>query len=405
MLKKEPCSGLKDTPAYDYCMQGDDSGDDSKGGSGPPGPSAGITDGASDHVKDLASYLIKKLEGLIAPESTWAPKTADNWLYQQFLWLGQHLAVTIFICVIVVCALTAWQGSHRLKQMGASTGWTLAAVTAMGSVPVVVTALNKAVSAAFTTAFDSSEMTLFSTIRKDLKDGADSGHPLAILVIIAALVVALGFAVLVVMVRTPGMLLFVCMAPLVLGSLARGGDMSAVQTWAQRLLGLMFAPLALLLISPFVAFTKGSLVMDAVLLLAADVIMLRMIFHGVPYLGPRMASATRSLVEKHTSHPLARAAVKAGVPDHHEHENTPRGPRTVPTPGRAISQDRGVLLAAYGVKQRPRPGRLTTQSAISQINTDADRRNRLLAARRETRTTARPAKSPQPANTPRPDTT
>ncbi|MBJ6636961.1 hypothetical protein H4K36_01465 [Streptomyces sp. DHE7-1] len=44
--------------------------------------------------------------------------------------------------------------------------------------------------------------------------------------------------------RQLGILVFVCMAPLVLASLARGGDMTAVKQWAMRLLGLMFAPFA-----------------------------------------------------------------------------------------------------------------------------------------------------------------
>lgn len=115
------------------------------------------------------------------------------------------------------------------------------------------------------------------------------GNPLAVLIILAALVVALAFAALVFMTRQLGILVFVCLAPLVLASLARGGDTSAVKTWAMRLLGLMFAPFALLLISPFVEFAKGSLVVDAVLLVAADALMLRMIFHGVPYFGPKVA--------------------------------------------------------------------------------------------------------------------
>lgn len=391
MPDKDPCSALKGTPGYDYCKQGEDGGG-ADAPSGAPDGAGGFTDGASDHVKDLADYLIKKIQGLIAPKDTWAPKTADNWVYEQFLWLGQHLAVAIFICVIAVCALTAWQGTPRLKQMGASTGWTLAAVVGMTAVPGAVMMLNKAVSAAFTAAFDSNESTLFNIIREDLKDGADSGHPLAILIIVAALVVCLAFALLVFMTRNLGILVFVCLAPVVLASLARGGDTAAVRTWAMRLLGLMFAPFALLLVSPFVQMVQGSLVMDAVLLLAADILMLRMIFHGVPYFGPKVAGAARGFVEKRTSNPVARAAVRAGAPDHREEENTPRGPRLVSTPGRAAGQDRRVLLGAYGLKQPQRSGRLTTQSAIHQINTDADRRNRLLAARRQ----ARP-NSPRPS--------
>ena len=91
-----------------------------------------------------------------------------------------------------------------------------------------------------------------------MESGADSGNPLAILIIIAVLCVALAFAGLVFITRQLGILAFVCMAPLVFASLARGGDTSAVQAWAQRLLGLMFAPFALLLVSPFVALVKGA---------------------------------------------------------------------------------------------------------------------------------------------------
>lgn len=316
------------------------------------------------------------------------------------MWLGQHLAVAIFVCVVVVCALTAWQGAPRLKQMGASTGWTLAAVAGMASVPGIVMLLNRAVSSAFTVAFNRDEATLFGTIGDDLKHGADAGNPLAILIIISALVVALAFAALVFMTRQLGILAFVCLAPLVLASLARGGDMSAVKTWAQRLLGLMFAPFALLLISPFVAFAKGALVMDAVLLVAADVLMLRMIFHGVPYFGPRVAGAARALVESRTSSPLARAVVRAGAPDFYEKENNPRGPRTLDTPGRAMTQDRGVLFAAYGAGKPQRSGRLTTLSAVEKERHDASesasRRAQLRAVREQYRPAPRPP-APAPA--------
>ncbi|MGW0315432.1 hypothetical protein [Streptomyces flavidovirens] len=397
----DPCDLLEGTPGYDYCSDG-------KVGDGPPDltPSperGGITDGASDHVKDVAEYLIEKLKGLIAPKEAWAPEKADNWVYQQFLWLGEHLALAIFICVIVVCALTAWQGAPRLKQMGASTGWTLAAVAGMASVPGVVMLLNKAVSSAFTTAFDSNESTLFTVISKDLENGADSGNPLALLIIVAALVVALGFAALVFMTRQLGILVFVCMAPVVLASLARGGDMSAVKAWAQRLLGLMFAPFALLLVSPFVEFTRGSLVMDAVLLVAADALMLRMIFHGVPYFGPKVAGAARSFVESRTTNPLARAVVRAGAPDFYEQENNPRMPRTVDTPGRAMHQDRGVLFAAYGIKQDKRSARLTTESAIDKAQREAPRSQQLIEARRAARAAAQTTNpTPNPAARPRP---
>lgn len=372
------------------------------GGTGLPSGGGGLTDGASDHVKDLADYLIRKIKGLLAPKETWAPKEADSWVYQQFLWIGQHLAVAIFICVVVVCALTAWQGVPRLKQLGASTGWTLAAVVGMASVPGVVLLLSQATSGAFQIMFDSSESTLFEVIRGDLENGADSGNPLAILIITAALVVALAFAALVFMLRNLGILAFVCMAPLVLASLARGGDMSAVKTWALRLLGLMFAPFALILLSPFVEFAKGSLTVDAVLLVAADAIMLRMIFHGVPYVGPRIARATRHFVENRTTNPVARAVVAAGSPVFYEHENVRRGPRTLSTPGRAASQDRGVLLAAYGLKPKPRPGQLTAESAVDKVGREAPRAQQLIEARRQARAAAAQTNTPGPAGNGRP---
>ncbi|MEU5836370.1 hypothetical protein ABZ820_22250 [Streptomyces diacarni] len=370
-------------PASEWCKGGHSDG----GG--------GLTDGASDHVKDLADSLLKTLEHLVAPGDTWAPEKADNWVYQQFLWLGQHLTAAIFICVVVVCALTAWQGAPRLKQVGASTGWALAAVVGMASVPGAVMLLNKAVSNAFTVMFDSNEDTLVGTIQKDLDKGADSGNPLAILVLISALVVALGFAALVFMTRQLGILAFVCMAPLVLASLARAGDTSAVKAWAQRLLGLILAPFALLLVSPFVKMAQGSLVVDSVLLVAADALMLRMIFHGVPYFGPKVARGARGFVESRTSNPLAQAVMRTGVPDVWEQENASRHRRTIDTPGRGMSKDRGVLFAAYGLPHHQRPGRMTTQSSVKRINEDAERRNRLIAARRDTRAGAAPASGPQ----------
>ncbi|MFC9282790.1 hypothetical protein [Streptomyces collinus] len=380
----DPCEHIIGE-AHKYCMRGH---------GGPPADSGpgggGITGNAADNVKDLAESLIKKIQDLVAPKDTWAPAKTDSWVYEQFLWLGQHLAVTIFICVVVVCALTAWQGAPRLKQMGASTGWTLAAVVGMASVPGAVMLLNRALSNAFRAAFDSNESTLFPVILNDLKR---AGDPLAKLIIFAALVVALAFACLVFMTRQLGILAFVCMAPLVLASLARGGDTSAVKQWAQRLLGLMFAPFALLLVSPFVKLAQGSLVMDSVLLVAADAIMLRMIFHGVPYFGPKVAGAARTFVENRTSNPLARAVVRAGSPDVYERENTPRGPRLVDTPGRAMSQDRGVLFAAYGVKQQQRPARLTTDSAVAQARHNASRNAQIIQARRQARAAAQPPTS------------
>ncbi|MBD9730373.1 hypothetical protein IGX29_00800 [Streptomyces sp. H28] len=397
----DPCDALKGTPGYKYCVR-DDSGGGPPDGGGPPAPggSQGITDGAVTNVRDLAESLIRKLEGLLAPKDTWAPEKADDWIYQQFLWLGQHLAIAIFICVVVVCALTAWQGAPRLRQMGASTGWTLAAVAVMAAIPGAVMALNEAVSAAFSTMFNSDGATLLGVIREDMKDAADADNPLSILLILAALVVALAFATLVFMARNLGILLFVCAAPVVLASLARGGDTSAVMAWAQRLLGLMFAPMALLLVSPFVKMTEGALVMDAFLLVIADVLMLRMMFHGVPYVGPRVARAARTAVERRTDNRLAHAVVRAGAPDVYEQETTPRGPRTVDTPRRAMAQDRNVLFAAYGIKAQERPARLTTESAKQKVAHDAARTAQLREARKQANRAAQPtagrsAASPQ----------
>ncbi|MEU4850583.1 hypothetical protein [Streptomyces gilvosporeus] len=429
--KSSPCSKLDGTPARKYCKDKKDGTppeqpesacsllkdkaralceERSNGGSPDDGSGVGggLTNGASHHVKDLANWLIQRIEGLVAPKDAWAPQTSDSALFSPFLWLGQHLAVMIFVCVVVVCGLSAWQGAPRLRQMGHSTGWTLVAVTGMASVPGGVEMLNKAVSAAFKAAFDSNESTLFAIIRRDLASGADSGNPLAILIIVSALCAALGAALLVFMTRNPGILVFTCVSPLVIASLARGGDTEAVQKWGQRLLGLMFAPMALLLTSPFVALAKGSLVMDAVILVAADVLMLRMVFHGVPYIGPRLARAARSAVESRTTNPLVRAAARAAAPDFHEQENSPRGPRLVSTPGRAMAQDGDVLFAAYGAKMRPRPGRLTTESAIGQINNDQERTQRLTEARRRARAAGsrtppagrNPAPSPRPAPAP-----
>lgn len=388
---EDPCDALKGTPGYEYCVR-DDSGGGPPDGGGPPAPggSQGITDGAVTNTRDLAESLIRKLEGLLAPKNTWAPEKADDWIYQQFLWLGQHLAIAIFICVVVVCALTAWQGAPRLKQMGASTGWTLAAVAGMAAIPGAVMALNEAISAAFRTMFNSTGTTLLGVIREDMKDAADANNPLSILLILAALVVALAFATLVFMARNLGILLFVCMAPVVLASLARGGDTSAVMAWAQRLLGLMLAPMALLLLSPFVKMTEGALVMDAFLLVIADALMLRMIFHGVPYFGPRLARGARALVERRTENPLARAVVRAGAPNVYEQETTPRGPRTVDTPRRAMTQDRNVLFAAYGIKAQERPGRLKTESAAQKVMQDAARTAQLRQARRDATAAAQP---------------
>ncbi|MFJ7264967.1 hypothetical protein ACIQV2_32980 [Streptomyces globosus] len=395
MPDKENVCKLIKGEARKYCERGGGLPDD------PPRfdvNGVSLMDGAVHEIQELYGSLMRAIEGLIAPDDAWAPETPDNWLYGQFLWLGQHLAVSIFICVVVVCGLTAWQGTPRMRQLGASTGWTLAAIAGMAAVPGAVMLLNQAVSAAIKTMLSQDEGTLFQVIEEDLKTGADSGNPLAVLIIGAALVVATGFACLVYMSRQLGIVLFVCMAPLVLASLARGGEMSAVKAWAGRLLGLMVAPFALILVTPFVALVKGSLVMDAVLLILADVIMLRVIFHGVPYFGPRIAGAARGLVERRTSNPLARAAVRAGAPAYYEEENAPRSLRTVPTPGRAMGQDGGALLGAYGLHKPPRPGRLTTASAVARAGREeADRAGRtalISQARRQARAAAMPA-SPQ----------
>ncbi|MGI5455880.1 hypothetical protein ACQEWB_22400 [Streptomyces sp. CA-249302] len=389
-MASDPCDDIIGE-AKKYCERGTSGGSSDTGG--VPG-TGGITGGASDHVKDLANSLIKKIGDLISPKDAWAPSRSDSVLYEPFLWLGQHLAVAIFVCVVVVCGLTAWQGAPRLKQMGASTGWTLVAVAGMASIPGAVMLLNKAVSSAFTAAFDSNESTLFGAISDDFQHGTDAGNPLVTLLVISALVVVLAFAALVFMTRQIGILAFVCMAPLVLASLARGGDTTAIRAWAQRLLGLMFAPFALLLLSPFVEFAHGSLVLDTLLLIAADVLMLRMIFHGVPYFGPKVARATRGWVERRTPSPLVHALVRAGAPDVYERENAPRGPRTVDTPGRAISKDRGVLFAAYGINTPDRSGRLTTQSAVAkerrEASESATRRQQLREVRQQYRTTPRP---------------
>ncbi|MFC7897540.1 hypothetical protein [Streptomyces sp. NPDC057381] len=392
--KDDPCDGIKG-PAKQYCEHGTEGGP-------PPDVDTSEIHGPIETgvkaVRGMAEELIDALTKLLAPDHTWAPRQADSWVYQQFLWLGQHLAVAIFICVVVVCALTAWQGTPRLKQLGASTGWTLAAVAGMASVPGAVMLLNEAVSAAFTAAFDSNATTLFGAITEDMEKAVDAGNPLSILLILAALVVALAFAALVFMSRQLGILAFVCLAPVVLASLARGGDTSAVKAWAQRLLGLMFAPFALLIVSPFVQLTKGALVMDALLLVAADVLMLRMIFHGVPYFGPKVAGAARSMVESKLGGPLPRAVMRAGVPDVYEQETVPRGPRTVDTPRRAMTQDGGTLAAAYGIKRSERPARLTTASASAKIMRDTARTAQLTEARRQARAAQRSTpRNPQTA--------
>lgn len=396
MPDNNPCDEI-DGPAKEFCDRTltDD----------PPVPNQGTggwADSASQLVQDLAKGLCDSISELVAPKSLSAPVQPSDWTYEPFVWLGQHIAVAIFFCVVVMCALTAWQGVPRLKQMGASTGWTLVAVVGMSAVPLAIMKLNGAVSEAFTAAFNSNESTLFGAIQNDLEKGGDAGNPLAQLLIISGLVVLLAFAGLVFLARQFGILAFVCAAPLVLASLARGGDTTAVRTWLNRLLGLLFAPMILLLISPLVPLTKHSLVLDTVLLMGACALMQRMIFHGVPYVGPRIAGAARNMVESRTSNPIARAVMRAGVPDVYEQENGPRGLRTVPTPGRAVHQDRGVLYAAYGVPHRTRPGRLTTASTIAQVNEGAARTAQLTEARRQGRLANQPgAGNPQPRQ-PRP---
>ncbi|MFF9212891.1 MULTISPECIES: hypothetical protein [unclassified Streptomyces] len=392
----DPCAKIHG-PGKEYCLKGQ------QDGGGPPATGhddGSIVGGASEYVKDLAEKLLDALKSLVAPASrdTWAPKKPDSWVYEQFLWLGQHMAIAIFLCVVVVCALTAWQGMPRLRQMGLSLGWTLVAVAGMASVPGAVMLLNKAVNQTLTAAFNGNESSLAQVIRDDLASSNDLG-PLGSLLIISALVVALAFAVLVYMTRQPAMLVFVCLAPLVLASLARGGDTSAVWRWANRLLGLIFAPFALLVLTPFASLAKGNLVLDGALLVAADVIMLRMIFHGVPYIGPRVSRAARAMVEDRTESVAVRGLMRAGVPDFYEEENTPRERRTVPTPGRAVTRDRDVLFAAYGVSRPSRPGRPTIESAVAKAQKprDAERYARITQARQQARQQARAATPQNPA--------
>ncbi|MCA1223173.1 hypothetical protein [Streptomyces sp. 8L] len=407
----DPCAKLTGL-ALDYCRSGTHSGGTDhcanipgpakalceSGGAG--GGGGGTLGNADSWLQGLVHSLIKTLTELVAPGSTWAPQKASGGVYTPFMWLGQHLAVAIFVCVVVVCALTAWQGAPRLRQMGASMGSALVAVAGMAAVPGAVALLNRAVSASFSAMFDSDESSLFGAITRDMEHGADAQNPLAILIILGALVIALGFAALVFLTRNLGILAFVCMAPLVLASLARSGDTSALRAWAQRLLGLMFCPFALLLVAPLVKAAQGALVGDAVLLVAADALMLRMIFHGVPYIGPRVAGAVRELVERHTTHPVGHAVVRAGVPRVYEQENAPRGHRTVETPGRAVHQDRGVLFAAYGIKQRERSPRLTTESAVANATREAGRSAQISQARREARAAATGSPTPELRTTP-----
>ncbi|MFF0509163.1 hypothetical protein ACFYUH_37035 [Streptomyces fimicarius] len=393
-MADNPCDGIKGS-ARDYCdWDGGDRPipDEHQGG--------GMVDSASQLVKDLAENLCKDITNLIAPDSLSAPKTANHELYAPMLWLGQHITIAIFICVVVVCALTAWQGMPRLRQLGHTTGYSMVAIAIMGAVPVFVDQLNRAVSEALKKGMGEGSG-LFAQIQQHLESGGDAGNPLAQLLILSALVVSMAFAGLVYLVRSPAMVVFVCMSPLVLASLAREGNTSAVLLWANRLLGLIFSPFVLLLITPFTQLTNKSLVLDTVLLLVADALMLRMIVHGVPYVGPRIAMAARGAVERRTENPFALAVVRAGAPTMYEQENGPRNHQVVPTPGRAVHQDRNTLLGAYGVKHKERPGRLTTASTIAQVQEGAERTAQIAQARRQARTTTGGApRTPGPATTP-----
>ncbi|MER5888673.1 hypothetical protein ABT160_33015 [Streptomyces sp. NPDC001941] len=409
MPDEDPCRYLKGSHAYDYCKNPpnktpnegicDRMGPAGDYCVGPDGQPRGMTRGARGQVEQLATDLTNQLRKLLGPGETWAPKRPTDAVYAPFLWLGQHLAVSVFFCVVVVCGLTAWQGAPRLRQMGQSTGWTLAAVVAMVSIPGAVALLNSAIAKAFSMAFASDDMTLLGAITADMKAAGAETNPLGQLVLLAALVVALALALLVFLCRNIGILAFVCLAPLVLASLARGGDVTALKTWFNRLLGLMFAPMALLLIAPFVALAKGSLILDAVLLVAADLVMMRMIVHGVPYVGPRLAGAVRALAERHTDNRAALALVRVGVPRMYEQE-TARTPRTVPTPGRAVGQDAGALFAAFGGTPRQQGVRLTTASAIQQAKDNAERRAKVLDARRQAHARHTPPRPPAARTTP-----
>ncbi|MFD3820614.1 hypothetical protein ACFWRZ_36600 [Streptomyces rubiginosohelvolus] len=384
-MAENPCDEIKGT-AREYCdWDGGDRPipDEHQGG--------GMADSAAQMVKDLAKNLSENITDLVAPGSLSAPATKDSELYQPMLWLGEHITIAIFICVVVMCGLTAWQGMPRLKQLGHTTGYSIVAIAIMGAVPVIVDLLNAAVAKAMKKGLGDGSGTLFGAIQAHLESGGDAGNPLAQLLILSALVVTMAFAGLVYLVRTPGILVFVCMSPLVLASLAREGNNSAVLLWMNRLLGLIFTPFVLLLVTPFTSLTKGSLVLDTVLLLVADALMLRMIVHGVPWVGPRIALAARGAVERRTDNPFARAVMRAGVPDMYEEESSPRGRRTVPTPGRAVHQDRNVLAGAYGLKQRHRPGRLTTASTIAQVEENAERTAQIAHARRRARAAGSPS--------------
>ncbi|MBK5993356.1 hypothetical protein JHN53_17240 [Streptomyces sp. MBT58] len=383
-MPDNPCDGIKGR-ARDYCEWD---------GEERPIPGehqgGGMVDSASQAVKDLVDHLCESITDLVAPKSLSAPATKDHELYAPMLWLGEHITVAIFICVVVTCALTAWQGMPRLRQLGHTTGYSMIAIAVMGAIPPLVDQLNKAVAKAFNIGMGEGAG-LFAQIQQHLEQGGDAGNPLAQLLLLSALAVTLMFAGLVYLVRTPGILVFVLMSPLILASLAREGNNRAVLLWMNRLLGLICTPFILLIVTPATELTGGSLVLDVVLLLGADLLMLRMVWVGVPYVGPRIAMAARGAVERRTDSPIARAVMRVGVPTVYEQENGLRNHRVVPTPGRAVHQDSNTLLGAYGIKRPERPGRLTTASTIAQVQEGAERTAAIAQARRQARTTHAPA--------------
>lgn len=389
-MPDNPCDGIKGR-ARDYCEW---DGAERE----VPRQNGGTIDAASDHVKDLADSLLDGINGLIASDTLWTENRAQKWAYDQFLWLGQHLAIMIWTCVIVVCVLTAWRGAPALRRIGVSTGWTLVAVAGMAAVPGAIVLLNRAVSEALTSAFNSNEGSLFAAIRKNLDD-ADRYTTLGGMILMAALVVALAIAGLVYVLRQFGILAFVLLAPIVFASLAHGGgDTTALRMWANRLLGLLFAPFVLLLVLPFVPLTNDDLLLQSALLIGADVLMLRMIWHGIPYIGPRVAGTVRKAIERNTDNRLLVGLARLSVPGTYEEENGPRGMRTVPTPARAVHKDRGVLLGSYGLSPHNRSGRLTTASTVAQVEAGAARTREIAEARRRARA-ATPAPRPNTSGT------
>lgn len=173
MPDTNPCDQIKGD-AREFCDRSLDDGTTAPDDNLIP-PDGGVTDTASQLVKNLAKGLCDTVSELVAPKKLSAPVAPKDWSYDPFVWLGEHIAVMIFICVVVMCALTAWQGLPRLRQMGASTGWTLVAIAGMAAVPAVVVKLNEAVSSAFTAAFNANESTLFGSIQAHLEEGATRG--------------------------------------------------------------------------------------------------------------------------------------------------------------------------------------------------------------------------------------